>query len=279
MDNFETTLISKLNYLKDSKVKQAMIYSLSAGGKRIRPQLLYETVKGFNKDINDLDNLAVAIEMIHTYSLVHDDLPAMDDDTLRRGKNTCHIQFDEATAILAGDALLTEAFTIVSKSNIEPLKLIRCINILSEYSGANGMIYGQELDMNSQGKDFDFSMLKEIHKYKTGALLSIPLQLGCILCDQDDLISTFKEIGYKIGLAFQIQDDILDEKYTSEQLGKSNSDKKNMKITSITTLGLKQSTIMMNELYNDIKDSLKSIENFNSEYLLSLIDKLSIRRK
>ncbi|MDI9519170.1 MAG: polyprenyl synthetase family protein [Bacillota bacterium] len=278
MNNFEEKLISKLDYLKDSTVKDAMIYALSGKGKRVRPRLLYDALKGFNCDFN-VDNIAVAIEMIHTYSLVHDDLPAMDDDILRRGRNTCHIQFDEAIAILAGDALLTEAFNLVSRANLKSEKLVKIVRLMADFSGANGMIYGQEIDIKSEGKDSDFETLKTIHKYKTGALISLPLQIACVVSKNDELIPKFKQIGYKLGLAFQIQDDILDVTFTSEELGKSNSDLENQKATSVSVLGLEKATKLMEDLYSDIKSELENIDGFNPDLLLKLIDELTERRK
>ena len=278
MNNFEEKLISKLDYLKDSTVKDAMIYALSGKGKRVRPRLLYDALKGFNCDFN-VDNIAVAIEMIHTYSLVHDDLPAMDDDILRRGRNTCHIQFDEAIAILAGDALLTEAFNLVSRANLKSEKLIKIVKLMADFSGANGMIYGQEIDIKSEGKELDFENLKTIHKYKTGALISLPLQIACVVSKNDELIPKFKQIGYKLGLAFQIQDDILDVTFTSEELGKSNSDLENQKATSVSVLGLEKATKLMEDLYSDIKSELENIDGFNPDLLLKLIDELTERRK
>lgn len=278
MNNFEEKLISKLDYLKDSTVKDAMTYALSGKGKRVRPRLLYDALKGFNCDFN-VDNIAVAIEMIHTYSLVHDDLPAMDDDILRRGRNTCHIEFDEATAILTGDALLTEAFNLVSRANLKSEKLIKIVRLMADFSGANGMIYGQEIDIKSEGKELDFENLKTIHKYKTGALISLPLQIACVVSKNDELIPKFKQIGYKLGLAFQIQDDILDVTFTSEELGKSNSDLENQKATSVSVLGLKKATKLMDDLYSDIKLELENIDGFNPDLLLKLIDELTERRK
>lgn len=278
MNNFEEKLISKLDYLKDSTVKNAMTYALSGKGKRVRPRLLYDALKGFNCDFN-VDNIAVAIEMIHTYSLVHDDLPAMDDDILRRGRNTCHIEFDEATAILTGDALLTEAFNLVSRANLKSEKLIKIVKLMADFSGANGMIYGQEIDIKSEGKELDFENLKTIHKYKTGALISLPLQIACVVSKNDELIPKFKQIGYKLGLAFQIQDDILDVTFTSEELGKSNSDLENQKATSVSVLGLKKATKLMDDLYSDIKSELENIDGFNPDLLLKLIDELTERRK
>ena len=278
MNNFEEKLISKLDYLKDSTVKDAMIYALSGKGKRVRPRLLYDALKGFNCDFN-VDNIAVAIEMIHTYSLVHDDLPAMDDDILRRGRNTCHIEFDEATAILTGDALLTEAFNLVSRANLKSEKLIKIVRLMADFSGANGMIYGQEIDIKSEGKELDFENLKTIHKYKTGALISLPFQIACVVSKNDELIPKFKQIGYKLGLAFQIQDDILDVTFTSEELGKSNSDLENQKATSVSVLGLEKATKLMEDLYSDIKSELENIDGFNPDLLLKLIDELTERRK
>lgn len=278
MDDFNKIIEEKLSYINDCRVKKAMLYSILAGGKRIRPKFLYAVVNGYGKDIIDVDNLAVSIEMIHTYSLIHDDLPAMDNDVIRRGRNTCHIEFDEATAILAGDALLTEAFTVASKANINPSQLIKCINLLSSLAGANGMIYGQELDMNAQNLSSNFEDLKKIHNHKTGALISLPLQIGCVLCNKEEKLSFFEQLGYRIGLAFQVQDDILDVTSTSETLGKSNSDLDNDKVTSVSILGLDNAIKFMNDLYKGILIDLDNLDDFDPSYLKALIEELNFRK-
>lgn len=271
--------IESLSYINNSKVKDAMLYSLTAGGKRIRPKLFNSILKGFNIDNKEFDKISLAIEMIHTYSLIHDDLPAMDDDNLRRGKNTCHIEFDEATAILAGDALLTEAFYLISTCKIKSDILIKCINILSSLIGANGMIYGQYLDMYYEDKNIDFDSLKTLHNCKTGALISACLMLGCICCEKYEFLDVFKNVGYNIGLAFQIQDDILDYTSTSNILGKSNSDIKNNKSTSINVLGIDIARKHVDELYLKCKDDLNCIQNFDAKYLYEIINLLINRKK
>ena len=272
-------LKEKLNYLKNSRVKTAMEYSLLAGGKRLRPNLLYEVVCGFSKNIEDLDNIACAIEMIHTYSLIHDDLPSMDNDDYRRGMKTCHIEFDEATAILAGDGLLTEAFYLISKANMSSDKIVKCISILSAAAGCNGMIYGQELDMFFKDYGNDFNYLKDVHKHKTGMLISAPLKMGCIVSDKEEFLSLFEEVGYKIGLAFQIHDDILDYTSNEKELGKSNSDIKNNKLTSINTIGIEEAIKLKDKLYDDCINILKGVSDFNSKGLIELILNTKNRKK
>lgn len=272
-------LKEKLKYLKDSRVKSAMEYSLLAGGKRLRPKLLYGVVDGFSKNIEDLDNIACSIEMIHTYSLIHDDLPSMDNDDYRRGMKTCHIEFDEATAILAGDGLLTEAFYLISSSNIESEKIVKCISILSSAAGCNGMIYGQELDMFFKEYGDDFEYLKNVHKHKTGMLISAPLKMGCILSDKEQYLSLFEEIGYKMGLAFQIHDDILDYTCSEYELGKSNSDIKNNKLTSINTIGIEKAIELKDKLYDECINKLKGVNDFNSNNLIELILNTKDRKK
>ena len=212
----EKVLAEKIDALADSKVKEAMRYSLIAPGKRVRPNLLYEVVKGYGLSESVADEFACAIEMIHTYSLIHDDLPAMDNDDLRRGRPTCHKQFDEATAILAGDGLLTYAFDVASSSTADPSIVVKCIQVLAQCAGSNGMVLGQDLDMNeSNASDWDY--VRKVHKYKTGCLLSAPLMMGALVAGKDDeTVRQWHEIGISLGLAFQIQDDILDVELSSD---------------------------------------------------------------
>lgn len=278
MNNFDDLLIKNLDYIKDSTIKEAMLYALISRAKRIRPKLLYSIVDGFGVFVKDIDKIACAIELIHTYSLVHDDLPAMDDDTLRRGRKTVHIEYDEASAILAGDALLTEAFNLVSKADIDSNKLIKIIHILSEYSGANGMIYGQYLDLKSEGKNIDLNVLKEIYAHKTSLLLTAPLCIGTILSNKESLFDKFYNIGYLLGLYFQFQDDILDYTSSSLELGKSNSDLDNDKATIIKILGLNEAKTLLNDINNEIIENIKGIDGFNDIYLLEIIKNLKERK-
>lgn len=275
----EKVLEEKIDELADSKVKEAMRYSLIAPGKRVRPNLLYEVVKGYGLLESVADEFACAIEMIHTYSLIHDDLPAMDNDDLRRGRLTCHKQFDEATAILAGDGLLTYAFDVVSSSTADPSIVVKCIQVLAQCAGSNGMVLGQDLDMNeSNTSDWDY--VRKVHKYKTGCLLSAPLMMGALLAGKnDETVRQWHEIGISLGLAFQIQDDILDVELSSEEFGKSNSDEKNDKKTSVSLLGLEQSKELMISEYEKVKQSISEMHDFNGEKLISFIESIEKRRK
>lgn len=275
----EKVLEEKIDELADSKVKEAMRYSLIAPGKRVRPNLLYEVVKGYGLLESVADEFACAIEMIHTYSLIHDDLPAMDNDDLRRGRLTCHKQFDEATAILAGDGLLTYAFDVASSSTADPSIVVKCIQVLAQCAGSNGMVLGQDLDMNeSNTSDWDY--VRKVHKYKTGCLLSAPLMMGALLAGKnDEIVRQWHEIGISLGLAFQIQDDILDVELSSEEFGKSNSDEKNDKKTSVSLLGIEQSKELMISEYEKVKQSISEMHGFNGEELISFIESIEKRRK
>lgn len=275
----EKVLEEKIDALADSKVKEAMRYSLIAPGKRVRPNLLYEVVKGYGLPESVADEFACAIEMIHTYSLIHDDLPAMDNDDLRRGRLTCHKQFDEATAILAGDGLLTYAFDVASSSTADPSIVVKCIQVLAQCAGSNGMVLGQNLDMNECNTS-DWDYVRKVHKYKTGCLLSAPLMMGALLAGKnDETVRQWHEIGISLGLAFQIQDDILDVELSSEEFGKSNSDEKNDKKTSVSLLGLEQSKELMISEYEKVKQSISEMHGFNGKELISFIESIEKRRK
>ena len=198
--------------------------------------------------------------MIHTYSLIHDDLPCMDDDDLRRGHPTCHKAFSEAIAVLAGDALLTKAFEIVLESDASDLQKVKLVKSLSECAGINGMILGQDLDMQTENHPLtSFDELKRIEIYKTGMLLSLPMRCACILSQQEEHIEAWSQIGILLGIQFQIQDDILDKTQTSEVLGKSTSDEKNDKATAISLLGLQKASKIVLDLEQKIKDQLNQI--------------------
>lgn len=274
----EEVLKNCLNRLHDSRVKEAMSYSLLAGGKRIRPNLLYETLKGYGKQESCGDEYAAAIEMIHTYSLIHDDLPAMDNDDLRRGRPTCHKQFDEATAILAGDGLLTFAFETCANADTPAEIRVKCIAMLASLAGADGMVHGQDLDMTESAQS-DWDYLKQVHTYKTGCLLSVPMMIGACLSGQgEEIIEKWHQIGNAIGLAFQIQDDILDVQLTAEQFGKSNSDERNDKVTSVTLLGMEKAEAMMNDLYTQAEQSIVQMPEFDGTQLISMVEQIRSRR-
>ena len=266
----ELLLENYINTLPDSTTKSAMLYSLTAGGKRIRPLLLYTVLKGYGIDPAIGNPFACALEMIHTYSLIHDDLPAMDNDDLRRGLPTCHKQFNEATAILAGDGLLTYAFEVAASSTESSETVVKCISILSKMAGPSGMVYGQQLD---------WEMLQRIHEHKTGCLLTAPLLMASTLAKHEEDIPAWKKIGFSLGLAFQIQDDILDIELTANEFGKSNSDQKNHKGTSVSILGIERAKEMMNNLYQSVIEQIKSLYGFDSAELLEYVYQIQKRRK
>ena len=213
-----TQLIEKR--VSDIRLKEAMLYAVQSGGKRIRPLLtLAVGASGTSKNEAALD-LACALEMIHTYSLIHDDLPGMDDDDLRRGRPTVHKAFDEATAILAGDALLTLAFEVAANANLEARQLVEAVKILSKASGMSGMISGQMKDIASEEVTITLEQMKEIHREKTGELLLAAVRLGNLFVSDETQKEAFVSYATHFGLAFQIQNDLQDVCWTSEQTGK-----------------------------------------------------------
>ena len=213
-----TQLIEKR--ASDARLKEAMLYAVQSGGKRIRPLLtLAVGSAGTSSNEAELD-LACALEMIHTYSLIHDDLPGMDDDELRRGRPTLHNAFDEATAILAGDALLTLAFEVAANANLEANQLVEAVKILSTASGMSGMISGQMKDIASEEATITLEEMKEIHREKTGELLLAAVRLGNLFVLDSKMKEAFVSYATHFGLAFQIQNDLQDVCWTSEQTGK-----------------------------------------------------------
>ncbi|MEJ2657825.1 MAG: polyprenyl synthetase family protein [Desulfobacterales bacterium] len=265
------------------KIVKAMRYSLMAGGKRLRPILCLaaaETVGGKDQDVI---RTACAIEMIHTYSLIHDDLPAMDDDELRRGQPTCHIAFDEATAILAGDALLTMAFevlsTIESTQENYAMDLIRVIHTLSTAAGYQGMIEGQMQDMEAEGQSLSLKDLEKMHTAKTGALIEASVTTGAILAKGNHFqIRQLKIYAKNIGLAFQVTDDILNIEGDPKIMGKNvGSDQTRLKSTYPSVLGMDQSKDFAQKL---VEDALKALEYFdNKAHSLRAIAQYIVDRK
>ena len=262
-----------LNDYPKSKVKEAMLYSLQAGGKRIRPFIVLQVIRAYNQNYHDYIDIACALEMIHTYSLIHDDLPGMDNDDLRRGKPTCHKQFGEATAILAGDGLLNEAVNVIIKTSLASDLKIASISCLYQASGISGMIYGQELDIENENKKLSIDKLNTIHHYKTGKLLSCAFQLGGLIASPQD-VKVLKEIGYKVGLAFQIQDDILDVISDSKTLGKPvGSDASNHKETYTTLIGVEASQKEVNKLFKEAIELVYSL-SINHGLIIEIIELL-----
>ena len=220
-------------------VTKAMRYSLSNGGKRLRPIFVLEFCRMCGGDVNKALPYACAIEYIHTYSLIHDDLPCMDNDDMRRGKPSCHKMYGEATALLAGDALLTHAFEICSLSELSDSQNLRAVSLLSQNAGVGGMIGGQVIDLKYEQSDPSISDILTVHRLKTGALISAACILGCIAAGADDeKIALASRYAYMIGTAFQIRDDLLDIVGDEEKLGKPiGSDADNDKTTYVTLVG------------------------------------------
>ncbi|WP_462158931.1 (2E,6E)-farnesyl diphosphate synthase [Pseudoalteromonas sp. GB56] len=244
-----------------SRILAATQYSVQNGGKRLRPLLVYCVGNMLGANKTDLDKAAAAIECIHSYSLVHDDLPAMDDDELRRGRPTCHIAYDEAHAILAGDTLQTIAFELLSSAEftIDARAQLDLVNALSKASGLLGMVGGQALDIEATDKTISLAELEQIHKAKTGALLSCAIELG-YLCAQNVEQSTKQALdsyGRAIGLAFQVKDDILDIEGDTQTLGKpQGSDLAANKATYPALLGLDGAKQKLQQLYDDAISAL-----------------------
>ena len=240
-----------LSSYRPGAVKEAMTYSVMAGGKRLRPLLFIQTLRAYSVDYHKYIDIACAIEMIHTYSLIHDDLPGMDNDDLRRGKPTCHKQFDEATAILAGDALLNESMNVILRMNLDDSLKVKVLGYLYHASGLGGMIYGQQQDMYFENHTASLEELQAIHHDKTGALISVPMKIAGLIAKEEDA-DALEGIGFKLGLAFQIQDDILDVTSTTETLGKRvGSDITNHKSTYVSLLGLEESQKRVKELFEE----------------------------
>ena len=243
---------------------QSMRYSVFAGGKRLRPILMIAACESIGGHARQVLHAACAMEMIHTYSLVHDDLPAMDDDDFRRGRPTNHKVFGEATAILAGDALLTEAFRLLADAEanltISPARVIKVIELVARYAGSQGMVGGQVVDMESEGKEIDFPTLEYIHTHKTGGLILASVQVGALLGGASDAqLAAIKKFGGAAGLAFQIADDILDIVGDRKSLGKDvGSDQARGKATYPALLGLNESKQRADELYEEALASLAS---------------------
>jgi len=251
---------------------EAMRYGLLLGGKRARPYLVYITGKMLGCSIENLDTPASAVECIHAYSLIHDDLPAMDDDELRRGKPTCHIKFDEATAILTGDALQTLAFTILAEGPLSDggdANRVKMIQVLAEASGAQGMCLGQALDLAAENRLVSLDELENIHRNKTGALMRCAIRLGALAAGQKgiDILPQLDKFSDAIGLAFQVQDDILDIIGDTETLGKpQGSDQQLNKSTYPALLGLDGAINKSQTLLQEALQALEAIP-YNTESL------------
>ena len=283
---FETELKKELQELSyPETIAKGMEYAVLNGGKRLRPFLLFTTLELLNENINKGVKSAIALEMIHSYSLVHDDLPALDNDDYRRGKLTTHKVFGEAEGILIGDSLLTYAFYVLSQKNLELLSSEQIVNIISktsEYSGINGMIGGQMIDIQSENKKIDLETLKYIHTHKTGKLIKLPIEIACIIANlEKNKREILEEYADLIGIAFQVKDDILDVEGNFEDLGKPvGSDIDLHKATYPSILGMEESKKILNDTVEKAKKIIKS--KFGEEkgkILISLADFIKNRNK
>lgn len=265
-------------------IAEGMKYAVLNGGKRLRPILLFMTLDILGSKKEEGLATAVAIEMIHSYSLVHDDLPALDNDDYRRGKLTTHKKFGEAEGILIGDALLTHAFYILTEKNshLSPEKIVEIVKLTSSYAGINGMIGGQMVDIASEGKKIDLETLKYIHANKTGKLIKLPVEVACVIAGASkEERATLIKYSELIGLAFQIKDDILDIEGDFETIGKPvGSDLALNKSTYPSILGIEESKRLLNETIEEAKAIVKNkFGEERSQILLDLADYIGNRDK
>lgn len=290
--DFKTELDRKIKAVNDSLEKylevrypeiifEAMGYSVFAGGKRLRPVLMLASCEAEGGSEADVLPYACALEMVHTYSLIHDDLPEMDNDDFRRGRPTCHKQFDQGIAVLAGDGLLTYAFEVMLKKACESFdkRYIKAAEVAARLSGSMGMLVGQVVDVTSEGKQIDAATLDYIHKNKTGGLIKIALMNGALIAGaNDDRVKEYEIMGDKLGLAFQIMDDILDVTSSEEILGKPVfSDEKNNKITYVSMYGMdkaKSDYLALCAEVNETAARLGGENGFLRQYCESLVNRI-----
>lgn len=265
-------------------IMEAMEYNLMAGGKRLRPMMMQETYKMFGGNSKIIEPFMAALEMIHTYSLVHDDLPSMDNDDYRRGRKTTHIVYGEGMAVLTGDALLNYAFETAGKAfDMEPEQsylIGKAMQILGKKAGIYGMIGGQVVDVESAGAQIDHQVIRFIYELKTCALIEAAMMIGAVLAGaSDEEVAELENIARKVGMAFQIQDDILDITSTNEVLGKPvHSDEKNEKTTYVTLAGYEKAKEEVERLSIEAILELENLHKQNS-YLLCLVEKLIHRER
>ena len=267
-----------LSYKEHFIVEKAMSYSFFNGGKRIRPLLTLYWSNMINGNKDTAVYFGIAVEMIHTYSLIHDDLPCMDNDDFRRGKPSCHKQFGEDNALLAGDALLTDAFKVLSLTETNPDNISHAVYYLSSFAGVDGMVGGQVLDLSFEHTSPSIDDIKKMYSLKTCALLKAACVLGCLCSDNinKEYVKKAEQFAEYLGLAFQIQDDILDIIGDEKLLGKPvGSDEKNNKPTFVRLYGIEKSKKLVDSLYNQAEDIIK--EFTNNDMILSLVEALKDR--
>ena len=269
-------------YFTDTSVSyhrllEAMHYSLAAGGKRLRPVLVLAFCAACGGDVRAALPVACAVEMVHTYSLIHDDLPCMDNDDLRRGRPSCHKAYPENIALLAGDALLTHAFEIIADCELSADAKCQMVSLLAANAGVSGMIGGQVLDLKYEAADPSLQQLLTVHKLKTGALISAACILGCLAAGATQAqIAAASDFAYNLGIAFQIKDDILDITGTSEMLGKPvGSDSDQGKVTYATKVGLEKAQQDVELLTDKALESLRAFDD--TDFLQALAQSLISR--
>lgn len=280
-DRLRSIFPSDCNYQK--KLIDSMEYSINAGGKRLRPVLFLETLKLFDKSIEDYLDIACCLEIIHTYSLIHDDLPAMDNDTLRRGKPTNHVVFGEGTAILAGDGLLNYAYELMHKFLLSNLSSdnAEAVYLISKAAGISGMIGGQSVDIESENKEIDISTMDYIHKNKTGALINASIMSAAKICKaEESQLKALCSYADAVGLTFQITDDILDIEGDQAELGKNiGSDVQNSKATYPKFYGIEKSREMALTLTDNAIKALSIFPESKTEFFKELAYYIIKRKK
>lgn len=268
----DEALIESLSYLKNSILKEAMEYSLMSGGKRLRPRILLAIIKDYNLDYKKGLPMACSLEMVHTYSLVHDDLPAMDDDDYRRHRLTNHKVYGEANAILTGDALLTHAFHNILRSSLDKETILLCTEVLARNAGLEGMIYGQELDIENKMKTLDDLIIA--YEYKTGRLFASAFEMAVIIAGEIESQDLARNLGNSLGVLFQVQDDLLEYTESFETIGKSTkSDQDAEKVSVVTLLGLDKAVDYKEMLIQEFYENLELL-NLSGSSLKNIIDQL-----
>lgn len=267
--------VDQFGHAQPGQLKESMVYSLNTGGKRIRPMLLLATLKALNADIRTGLNTAIALEYIHTYSLIHDDLPAMDNDDYRRGKPTNHKAFDEAAAILAGDSLLTDAFALVANdSKIENTETkLKLIAELSKAAGSTGMIAGQIMDVESEGKQINLQSLQSIHKHKTGELIRYAIFAGGQIAEaSSEIVALLDDFAWTYGIAYQIQNDLQEVMWTDQARGKLNhSDVDLDKNTYPSIMGTNGALTALSDKIESCKSILDQIQAIQPAFDVELL--------
>ena len=277
VQSFEEYMLSHIESVSGTELEESMDYSLSAGGKRLRPLLLLAVLESFGADVELGFPAAAALEMIHTYSLVHDDLPAMDDDELRRGNPTNHIKFNEATAILAGDALLSLAFEVITLGNLPTDIKIQLSRILAQTSGYTGMVGGQQADIDGEDADLSLEKIEQIHLRKTGALIKMAmLSGGIIVRKSEEILEKLALYSDEVGIAYQIRDDILDVVGTEEELGKGvATDAALGKSTYPSLLGLDGAYKALEQRLDNAIQAIQSIAELDKDFQPELLSNFS----